>query len=177
MINILTFFVLLVLGAIPSLAVTANQTVSVNLNIVEVCTLELNYSADNSSFAVQDQDLRGLQPGNPLSYKTVHPVDPAGINVAVYSNGRNGTRLQIGADNHFASTIPGNSKIIPVEQLKWTSLRGNRTSVNFSTVPTMCFSTSRAGIVTDNIKYELDLYSLNSFGEYDGVITFTAINN
>ena len=175
--TIILFAVIFALGAIPIVAATDNASVSVNVNIVEVCILELNYSAGATSFVIEDSTLRGLEPGNPLSYKTVNPNDPAGVAVTIYSNSRNGTKLEIGAASNFAIKSPGNSEIIPIEQLKWTSVRGNKSGINMGLVPTSCFTTSSEGIVTDNIKYSLDIFSFDAFGQYETVITYTAINN
>lgn len=164
-------------GSIPILAITANQTVSINAKIVEVCILELNYSVEASTFEITDEKLRGLEPGNPLSYKTVSPNSTNGIGVTVYSNNRNGAKLEVGASDNFMHTVFGVSEQIPVGQLKWSSVRGGQSWASMGIVPTACFVTTAEGIVTDNIKYYLDLYSTNAFGEYESVITFTAINN
>ena len=175
--NIVYFMALFILVSIPLLAATDNASVSVNVNIVEVCVLELNYSAGATTFEIEDSTLRGLEPGNPLSFKTVNSNDQTGVGVTVYSNSRNGTKLEIGAASNFASKIPGNSETIPIQQLKWSSVRGSKSDMNMGLVPTSCFTTNSEGIVTDNIKYSLDVSSFDAFGEYETVIIYTAINN
>ncbi|MFC1596119.1 hypothetical protein ACFL4D_02395 [Candidatus Margulisiibacteriota bacterium] len=156
------------------LAVSDNETVSINVNIEEMCILEINYTPDDLNFVVPENELASLTIGDPLSYVTVYPEDTSGLDVVVKSNSKYGVKLQIYSAGDFSD--PALSETIPIAALKWSSDYGSKTDERMTQVPNACFSTSSEGIVTDNITYKLDLHSMDSFGDYQAVIMYTATN-
>ncbi|MFH1429676.1 MAG: hypothetical protein ABIH39_08035 [Candidatus Margulisiibacteriota bacterium] len=170
-------FLLFCLTAVITVANAASyQAVSVNVDIENMCVLELTHTLADRTFTVNQSDLSGLQVGNPASYVTVYPEDPSGIDVVVKSNSKNGVKLEVNATGNFVSTKPGNTEEIAIAQLKWSSDYGALDDVHMSLEKNECFSTDSEGIVSDTITFALDLFSMDSSGEYVTTLVFTASN-
>ena len=170
------FFIVcwLVSLALPLMAVTDNRSVAVRANITSVCQLILNYTPNQVNFSVPNSKLTGLQRGNPLSYATVEPDDPSGVQVVVKSNSPSGVKLDIAAAGNF--TNPANGKTIPIQQLTWSSAQGGKNDIPMTLTDNTCFTTGDEGIVTETITYKLKVFTLNASGDYQGVILYTATN-
>ncbi|MFC1477942.1 hypothetical protein ACFL57_00605 [Candidatus Margulisiibacteriota bacterium] len=163
-------------AAIIAANAASYQIVSVNVDIEEMCILELTHTVNDRTFDVTEGDLSGLESGNPMSYIIVYPEDTSGIDVVVKSNSKYGVKLEVNATGNFVSTDPGSSEEIPIGQLKWSSYYGALDDVNMSLQKNECFSTDSEGIVSDNITFELDMFSLDSYGNYITTLVFTASN-